>query len=449
MALLPLRRLLAAVLAVSAVPVFVFAAPSDEVRSSDIASPNPAVAQDKGFKVINPNGKNIIQNAYIAVYKTSASPDAITSHQAQIANTVAKKNLARKRQLEARGADSSKVPDTKVSNIRVAGFRAMSLKHADDDTMRSIYGAPEIDYIEQDGPIYGLEIATQGDAQPGLSRLSHAEIDPSFNYEYDTSAGYGATVYILDSGIQLNVTDFQGRAVWGTTTLDNFNFAGDDNGHGTYVAGIVGGRTYGVAKNVALVSVRVLDGSAYGTKTTFLDGVDWIYDNITNSNLVGRAVVLASMGTDERSESINGAVDALVASNITFVAASGNDNDNSTSHRSPASAAGAITVGAIDATNDNRASFSSYGPEVTVYAAGVNVLSTSIGPTTFGTTFGSGTSSAAPHVAGLAAYLIIYEGITSGPAIKNRIIELASLTNSTVHNNGPNTTNLIANNGYW
>ncbi|CAK7218336.1 hypothetical protein SBRCBS47491_003475 [Sporothrix bragantina] len=445
----PLRHFatLVAFLAVSSVSVI--AAPATDVDPlSTKTAPQPAAAQ-KGFKPLNEGVANSIPGSYIAVYKTTVSDGAIEAHQAQVASTIARRNLdqRRRRRSESRSDDDSSLPEKETTSdpIRINKFRALALTNADDETMTAVYQSPEIDYVEQDSAIHPCDSATQQGAPPGLSRISHAVVDPLSGYTYDNTAGYGITAYIVDSGIQLNHTDFQGRAVWGTNGIDSFN--GDDTGHGTHVAGIVGGRTYGVAKNVALVAVRVLNQKGEGSFVTMFKGMQWILDDIAKNNLKGRAVACVSL-VGAYNKATSDAVTNMVNAGIVFVSAAGNDGTNATSQLSPASAPDSITVSSINQTTDERAYFGNYGPEVTIFAAGVDVISTYIGPTTFEAAILSGTSASASHVAGLAAYLMRYESITDPRAVKKRIIELAGYTGATVFGNGRNTTSLIANNGH-
>lgn len=398
------------------------------------------------YTVLNPDVRDPVAGSYVAVYKTAVSDSAVKAHQAQVAHTVARRNLAR-RQV----ADKANIrlpglahDDTLISAIQIKGFRALALDGADDQTMIEIYDAPEIEYLEQNCVVSATDIATESDAPDGLSRISHALPDPGSGYVYDNTAGYGITAYVVDTGIQINHTDFQGRAIWGTNVINNV--IGDDMGHGTHVAGIIGGRNYGVAKNCQLVAVKALDSTGHATMSDVLKAFDWVVANATGRGLSGRAVLSIPI-TGGKLKSANDAVTAVVNAGIVLVTAAGNNGDNSTATLSPASAPDAITVSAINQTSDERVYWANYGPDVTVFAAGCDVLSTYIGPTTSGLATQSGTSVSVPHVAGLAAYLMKLEDIYDPRTVKRRIVELAGQTGAMVWNNGPNTTGLIANNG--
>jgi subtilisin family serine protease len=166
--------------------------------------------------------------------------------------------------------------------------------------------------------------------------------------------------------------------------------------------------------------------------------------NVTGSNLGGKAVMNMSLG-GSFSRAINDAINALTAAGVVCVVAAGNENQN-TANTSPGSAAAAITVGALDQRNDNKASFSNFGRGVDIFAPGVAVQSVGIASDAANATL-SGTSMASPHVAGLAAYLMALEGLNNVDAVNQRIRQLAEASPARVQNNARSTTNLIANNG--
>ncbi|MFJ9343496.1 S8 family peptidase [Streptomyces sp. NPDC101733] len=209
-----------------------------------------------------------------------------------------------------------------------------------------------------------------------------------------TTAGHGAgvTAYILDTGIEYAHEEFGGRAVFGFDAVGDGREGGDCNGHGTHVAGTVGGRTYGVANEAALVSVRVLDCEGRGTYSALIAGFDWVASNARQP-----AVLNGSLGGD-RSAALNEAANALADAGVLPVVAAGNEAQDAC-RVSPASAARVVTVAASD-RGDEQAAFSNWGPCVSLYAPGQEIPSARLGG---GIVTLDGTSMAAPHVTGVAA----------------------------------------------
>ncbi|MGI9116726.1 MAG: S8 family peptidase, partial [Gaiellales bacterium] len=211
--------------------------------------------------------------------------------------------------------------------------------------------------------------------------------------------GSGVTAYIIDSGIAPGHGEFGGRVRSGYAAYADGNGTNDCEGHGTHVAGTVGGATMGVAPAVGLVAVRVVDCSGNGTLSDTLAALDWV---VQDHQPGVPAVANLSLGTS-LSQAFNDAARALVADGVTVVAAAGNDGADAC-NASPASAAEVVTVGAIDA-NDGRPAFSNFGPCVDLFAPGVDIISAAYDSAT-GMASGTGTSMASPHVAGAAALIL-------------------------------------------
>lgn len=279
-----------------------------------------------------------------------------------------------------------------VYDSAITGFSA----HLSESAAKQLAADPAVAYVEQDQTVQAT--ATQANPPWGLDRIDQRNLPLNAAYSY-TSTGAGVTAYIVDTGIRITHTTFGGRAVYGYDAIDGSLPADDCNGHGTHVSGTVGGSTYGVAKSVKLVAVRVLDCGGSGTWSQVIAGINWV----TSNHSAGQpAVANMSLG-GAVSSAVNSAVAAAVTDGVSFAVAAGNSNANACSS-SPASTPTAITVGATG-SNDARASFSNYGTCLDIFAPGVSVLSSWSTSDTATNTI-SGTSMASPHVAGAAARVL-------------------------------------------
>ncbi|WP_311773699.1 S8 family serine peptidase [Micromonospora echinospora] len=268
----------------------------------------------------------------------------------------------------------------------------------------------------------------------GLDRIDQRALplDNSFTYP---RVSPGVRAYVIDSGINLTHTEFAGRAVSGWDFIDNDADATDCMGHGTHVAGTVGGATYGVAKNVQLVAVRVFNCDGRGTTSNVLAGVDWVTGDHDPGEL---AVANMSLGGPPYAPMVD-AVRRSIADGVTYVAAAGNESGADACSYTPASVPEAITVAATDAT-DARASFSNIGTCVDLFAPGAEITSAYIGSST-ATRTASGTSMATPHVTGAAA-LILADNPTYTPAQVSQAL-LADTTPGVVTNPGVGSPNRL------
>jgi subtilisin family serine protease len=267
---------------------------------------------------------------------------------------------------------------------------------------------PRVAYVEQDAVV--RTTATQADATWGLDRIDQRDLPLSTTYTYDTTAA-DVTAYIIDTGIRTTHDEFGGRASVGTDSVGDGQNGQDCNGHGTHVAGTVGGSTYGVAKATSLVAVRVLNCSGSGSTAGVVAGIDWV-----TANADGPSVANMSLGGGA-STTLDDAVERSVASGVTYAIAAGNGNifgqPQNACNYSPARVPEAITVGATDNT-DRRASWSNYGTCLDLFAPGVNITS-SWNDSDTGIDTISGTSMATPHTAGVAA-LYLQQNPSATPA---------------------------------
>jgi len=262
----------------------------------------------------------------------------------------------------------------------------------------SIAHDPRVAWVERDGEVEASVV--QNGATWGLDRIDQRGLPLSNSYSYEQT-GAGVKAYVIDTGINLAHADLTGRVTSGTDTVDGDSDATDCNGHGTHVAGTIGGTTYGVAKSVNLVAVRVLNCNGSGTWSGVIAGIDWV----TGDHLDGQpAVANMSLGGGGNS-SVDAAVRRSIGDGITYAVAAGNGNQAGVAqdacNYSPARVTEALTVGATDKT-DTKASFSNFGTCLDIFAPGVSITSSWFDSTTATRTI-SGTSMATPHVAGVAA----------------------------------------------
>src|SRR5438046_1474688 len=263
--------------------------------------------------------------------------------------------------------------------VRMDAAHAMALSHD-----------PLVAMVEEDGEVHATAAQTETGATWGLDRIDQRDLPLNSTYTWDDrNDGTGVTVYILDTGIRFTSQDFGGRARPGVDEIGDGQNGNDCNGHGTHVAGTVGGTKYGVAKAVSLVSVRVLNCNGSGTTSGVIAGIDWV-----TANAVRPAVANMSLRSG-KSVTLNDAVDKASKSGVTFVVAAGNDNKDAC-NVSPASAPAALTVAASDRT-DTKATFSNWGQCVDLCAPGVSITSDWWMSNTAINTI-SGTSMASPHV---------------------------------------------------
>jgi len=361
--------------------------------------------------VPGPNDKTPIQtlsvsDRYIITLKDTADPAA---HIAWVSDVHTRSLVGRQEGEEfAAGVEQE---------YQIDGFKGY-VGEFDEATIAEIEASDDVEEVEED-QIWTISAATtQRSSTWGLASVSHKRLGQS-GYVYDATAGEGTYGYVVDTGINVDHVDFEGRASNGYNVFTGSN--ADTAGHGTHVAGTIGSKTYGVAKKANLIAVKVFQGES-STTSAILDGYQWAVNDIRAKGRQAKAAINLSLGGGY-SSAFNRAVAAAYNGGVVTVVAAGNDNVDA-QNTSPASAPEAITVGSIDKSN-RRSYFSNFGSILDVFAPGSDILSTWIGSTTATNTI-SGTSMATPHVVGLVLYLQALEGLSSPAAVTSRLTQLAT-----------------------
>ena len=274
---------------------------------------------------------------------------------------------------------------------------------------------PQVLSVESD-TVMKIDATTQSNPDWGLDRIDQKALPLNSAYSY-LQTGSGTTAYIVDTGILSTHQQFSGRVLAGYTAISDGNGTTDCNGHGTHVAGTVGGSTYGVAKNVSLVPIRILGCDGSGASSNVIAGLDWILKNGKKP-----AVVNMSLGGDANT-SLDSAVENLFNNGYVMVVAAGNSNADACSS-SPARVSKAITVAATDST-DTRASYSNYGSCVDIFAPGSQINSSWIESNT-ATKVLNGTSMATPHVVGVVAEMLQSTPTATPQTISTNLLNQAS-----------------------
>lgn len=399
---------------------------------------------------------DIIQGGYIITLKSDSHD--IDSHVSWV-NSVHKRNVAKrglsKRQysgIERQWASANHYngyaglfDDATIEEIRKnpevslhsQAFTSIPLlnTHQVESVEEDRYWFIDDELVEED--LSKRAITTQEGSTYGLAAISHRQPGAT-NYIHDDTAGEGTFAYVIDSGIRETHEDFGGRAevVWTGFPGD----MADTNGHGTHCSGTIAGAKYGVAKKAQLVGVKVFQGARAKT-SIIVAGISFAIDDIIEKGRVGKAVISMSLG-GPKSDATNKMIDDASAQGIISVAAAGNSNANA-DDTSPASAKTALTVGAIDKTWTIWGS-SNWGKSLDLFAPGADVTSAGIASDSASQTY-SGTSMAAPHVAGLVLTAISVDGIQGTDAITKHLLKNA--TPNAVKGNLKDSVNLLANNG--
>ncbi|MCK1797403.1 S8 family peptidase [Streptomyces sp. XM4193] len=313
-----------------------------------------------------------------------------------------------------------------VEQVYSAAFRGFSVS-ATEAQAKKLAADPNVAYVEADG------VAKISGTQPsppswGLDRVDGAA-DSSYTYPNE---GAGVTAYVLDTGIDMTHPDFGGRATSGYDFIDNDADASDCQGHGTHVAGTVGGASFGVAKGVNLVSVRVLDCGGSGQWSQVIAGIDWVAQNAS-----GPSIGNMSLGGGAN-DSVDAAVQGAINAGVQMAVAAGNNNSDACGS-SPARVPAAVTLGSTD-QGDGRSSFSNYGTCVDLFAPGGQINSTANGG---GSQIMSGTSMASPHAAGAGAIYLSANPSATPQQVADALVGNAQ--SGVVGNPGAGSPNLLLN----
>ncbi|WDZ86079.1 S8 family peptidase [Micromonospora cathayae] len=371
---------------------------------SMVATATPAMAAEQVGSILKAGGATAVADSYIVVFKDSTVGRTKVSDNAQ--RLIGKHGGA-------------------VARTYSAALRGFEVR-VDAKAAARIAADPAVAYVEQN---HTVSIAGTQSPTPswGLDRIDQRALPGNNSYTYPTTAS-NVTAYIIDTGIRTTHSDFGTRATWGTNTVDSNNT--DCNGHGTHVAGTVGGTAYGVAKEVKLVAVKVLNCQGSGTNAGVIGGVDWV-----TANAQKPAVANMSLGGGANA-TLDTAVRNSIASGVTYGLAAGNSNANAC-NTSPSRVTEGITVGATEST-DARASYSNYGTCLDIFAPGSGITSAwSTGDTATNTI--SGTSMATPHVVGAAALLASANPTWTPAQIRDKLV--ADATKGAVTNPGTGSPN--------
>jgi len=297
---------------------------------------------------------------------------------------------------------------------------------------RRLAASPAVEYVQQNG-IYSISATQSPTPSWGLDRIDQRNLPLNNSYTYPTTAS-GVRAYVIDTGIRFTHNDFGGRAVTGFDAIDGGS-ADDGHGHGTHVAGTVGGTSFGVAKGVTLVGVRVLNNAGSGTTAQVVAGIDWV----TGDHDPGeRAVANMSLGGGIDT-AIDNAVTNSIADGVSYAVAAGNENGANACNRSPARTPNAITVGSTTST-DARSSFSNIGTCLDIFAPGSSITSAWRTSDTATNTI-SGTSMATPHVAGAAALVLAQNPSFTPQQVRDSLVNNA--TTGVISNPGTGSPNRL------
>ncbi len=407
-------------LAISAAILTLTGAPVVAASDTEIQPLNSTPAATASFHAAS--ASNAIPGQYIVVLKDQVVEQQVSALSGQNVQLMSSANVMNFRS-QAVSSMTNDLMSSSTGEVMAQFHAALPgfVAKMDKKAMKRMLSDSRVAYIEQDQIMKAND--TQFNATWGIDRVDQADLPLDGSYTY-TNTGTGVTAYIVDTGILSSHSDFEGRVGSGYTAINDGNGTNDCNGHGTHVAGTVGSETYGLAKNVSLIPVRVLGCNGSGSNSGVIAGVDWVAQNAS-----GPSVANMSLGGSS-STALDNAVENAIDAGITFVVAAGNDNSDAC-FGSPNRVPAALTI-ASSTSSDARSSFSNYGSCIDLFAPGSSITSTwSNG----GTNTISGTSMAAPHVAGAVA-LYLQSNPSATPAQVETEIEGNAVANRISNVNG-------------
>ncbi|WBW73791.1 vacuolar serine protease Psp3 [Schizosaccharomyces osmophilus] len=372
---------------------------------SDIAAPPLNHPSQKPYETNVEDSSSVTNDHYIVMFKPSFDRAKINSHHEWI------QHQHHKRSLDWQDVSTFLLKHTFEIGDSFMGYAARFSPWLVNELKKH----PDIAIVEPDRVMH---ITTEQRFAPwGLARVSHRDrlgLTTFTRYNYNETAGEGVTAYVIDTGINVNHQDFEGRASWGAT-IPNGEKDIDNHGHGTHVAGTIAGKTFGLAKNSKLVAVKVMRADGTGTTSDIIKGIEFAFKESKKDEDSVASVANMSLGGDA-SLALDLAVSAAIKGGLFFAVAAGNDAEDAC-NTSPSRVSSAMTVGSMTWT-DGISSFSNHGSCVDIFAPGSLILSDWIGSDKASMLL-SGTSMASPHVAGLAAYYISLE-----PSLANKPADL-------------------------
>ena len=353
-------------------------------------------------------GGAVVPNSYVVVFKESVTKDGVAARAGALAARVGGRTGG-------------------VYGNAIRGFEAnMSAAAA-----KRLAADPAVAYVQENGILEAADTQSPTGSW-GLDRIDQRAPTLDSRYSYPTVAA-NVRAYIVDTGIRFTHTEFGGRAGSGIDVVDGGS-ADDPHGQGTHVAGTVGGSTFGVAKGVTLVGVRVIKANGKGAVSDIMAGLDWVIGD----HAAGQPAVATLSFNGSRNFLLDVAVRAVIADGVTVAAAAGNSSENACG-QSPSGVAEAITVGATDRP-DSRAPFSSFGSCLDIFAPGVGITSAGVFSDT-AVIIKSGTSMATPHVAGVAALVLARNPSLTPAQVRDHLV--ARATTGVVTDPGPGSPNRL------